>query len=50
MKKRKLKIYWTCCDRGKLQYEYPYRPNHMHRWKWTAWLHGRIQKILDKQQ
>ena len=31
MKKIKIKICWTCCDHTHCQ----------HRWKWTAWVHGK---------
>ncbi len=36
MKKKKIKFIWTCSNFKK----------HQHRWKWTAWLCGRIQYYL----
>ena len=36
MKKKKLRIVWTCSD----------QVHHEHRWYWTAWLCGRIQSWL----
>jgi hypothetical protein len=36
MKKRKLKIRWTCSDFVK----------HSHRWKWSVWLCGRWQYLI----
>ena len=35
MKKRKLRIKWTCSN----------YVHHQHRWKWTAWLCGRLQYL-----
>lgn len=32
---RRLAIRWTCSDYA----------NHNHRWKWTAWLCGRLQMV-----
>jgi len=32
---KRLQIVWTCSD----------RVSHEHRWKWTAWLCGRWQRI-----
>ncbi len=33
MKKRRLRIDWTCSDHA----------GHVHRWRWSAWLCGRMQ-------
>lgn len=33
--KKKIRIRWTCSNRA----------HHEHRWKWTAWLCGRIQRF-----
>jgi len=38
MKKKKVKIKWSCSDYC----------HHEHRWKWSAWLCGRIQKYKHK--
>lgn len=35
--KRKLKVHWSCSD----------KTHHEHRYKWTAWLCGKIQKLIQ---
>lgn len=34
--KRRLLLRWTCCDFCPIE----------HRWKWTAWLHGKLIYLL----
>lgn len=34
-KKRKLRMVWSCCEYCGID----------HRWRWTAWLHGRVWQV-----
>lgn len=36
---RKLRLRWTCSD----------RVHHSHRWRWTAWLCGRAQRLWARE-
>jgi hypothetical protein len=36
LKKRRIRFVWTCSDYA----------HHEHRWHWTAWLCGRVQRAM----